>query len=283
MSSSQDRLERAMRLIGETPSVGNPRKKKSDEPTVSQRLKWLRDYLAIDADPYDFTYLVSDYYEWLGEDPPDTFDPDDPHDFFQTPDGEAIEKDFVAWLKSDGLDQFEVSNDANAPAYLHFDPRGVVESGEWLVHFSDDASDIARKGFVHGHPDERTLGLTTWFVDSVRKSEPGWNFGFIASSPDAIVAAQERKYGRHAVLFQAPGVRAHHWGDEEEQVIFWGPSARRFIPLYREDGSWHVEDAKTGDTVREGTFREVSSWAMEHFDARGVNIVVKPRRERSLA
>lgn len=283
MSDSQSRLQRAMRLVGETPGASNPRKTKSDEPTVAERLKWLGDYLKIDADPYDFTYLVSDYYEWLGEDPPEAFDADDPHDFFETDDGKAVEKDFVKWLTSEGLDQFEVANDAHAPAYLHFQVRGDAPADTWLVHFSDEAAGIARDGFLHGHPDERTLGLTTWFVDSVRKAEAGWNFGFRATSGDANNAAYNRKYGRDAVLFQAPGVRAYHWGDEEEQVIFWGPSAKRFIPLHRDsdrDG-WYVADTKTGEPVREGTFREVVAWATDHFDDRGVKIVVKTRKAKA--
>ncbi len=282
MNQSQERLDRAMRLVGETPGASNPRKKKLDEPTVPERLHGLREYLAIDADPYDFTYLIEDYYEALDRDPPASFDRDDHFDFFSTPEGQAVADDFKRWLLKEGLDQAEAAGDAHAPAYLHFDVRGpVLPPDTWLVHFVDEPESVGRDGFAYGHEDERTLGLTTHFVDSVRKNGPGWNFAFRATSPDARNAASARKYGRNAVLFQAPGVRVYHWGDEEEQVIFWGPSVRQFILLHRSsEVEWGVADARSGEFAREGYFRDVVEWATDHFDDRGVRLWAKPRRAR---
>ena len=110
MNQSQERLDRAMRLVGETPGASNPRKKKLDEPTVPERLHGLREYLAIDADPYDFTYLIEDYYEALDRDPPASFDRDDHFDFFSTPEGQAVADDFKRKVYD--------TDDLDIPAFL---------------------------------------------------------------------------------------------------------------------------------------------------------------------
>lgn len=92
----------------------------------------------------------------------------------------------------------------------------------WLVHFSDEAHRIAANGFRFGTDDVSWLGLTKFHS----KKFPGYNFAFEALSREADEAARTKKYGRDCVMFQNSGVRAYHWGDGEDQVIFYGPDVK---------------------------------------------------------
>lgn len=65
-------------------------------------------------------------------------------------------------------------------------------------------------------------------------------------------------------MFHANGIKVYHYGDEQHQVIFWGPSARDLVPIYHgnvdididhyddyidsrgdSDDTWYVTDDKS--------------------------------------
>jgi GNAT superfamily N-acetyltransferase len=237
----------------------NPRK---TGPGV-ERYEELRDYLSTDMDPWNFSYLLPDFYAAEGEDTPEAFDPDDPAEFLTTPEGQAVEPRFKAWLLGRG-DRLVRDEGAYTPAYLLFDGKGhLLPDDTWLVHFTDAPDAIASAGFAYGHPDRETLGLTTWFTEAKRRREQGWNFALRALSGDATMAAAKGSYGRHAVLFQSAALEIFHNGDNQWQAIFWGPDVRRVVPLWSEGGDWHAAYGDTGEDAVSGRYGDVARWVTE--------------------
>jgi len=140
---------------------------------------------------------------------------------------------------------------ADRPAYEHMSFNRLVRP-TWLVHFTDDPYEIASDGFQYGWDSTEGLGLTTHFTDNARKRGPGYNFAFALGSRDARNAERGQhygdspKYGKHAVVFWGGGVEAYHYGDEEDQVIFWGPEvppSRIFALWNGGDDGWCVRNA----------------------------------------
>lgn len=139
----------------------------------------------------------------------------------------------------------------------------------WVGHFCSDATDIATEGFIFGASDPYDLGLTTHKSDSYRRSRPGYNFGFELGSLHKNFndgnSRNSGKYGSELVLFQTSGVSAYHQGDNEDQVIFWGPDVDWVIPIVPAEDNGndnHSEDdyavlAKDG-SVAFRTYCEVS-------------------------
>ena len=114
---------------------------------------------------------------------------------------------------------------ADAPSFLFFDPPKVLRNA-WLVHFTNDADAIERKGFRHGIDDPSRVGLTTHFSKTA-KAQPGYTFAFRPEDVNRYAWSRgSPKYGKEAVVFRADAVLAHHTGDEEDQAIAWGPEAK---------------------------------------------------------
>lgn len=276
---SARRLAASVDALRSPPRIGNPGPRRG--PSTADRLRWLADYLRQRIDPHDFPERLRDFFDYEGE-APASFDGRDPYSFFSSPEWPAFSEAFSAWLLEHAIDG-ELMSDPHSPAYLHFSGVRLLPEGTWLVHFSDDAGDISRRGFVYGHADERTLALTTLLADDVRFDEAGWNFAFEAASADALRAAAENKYGSSAVLFRAAAVSAVHASDGERQAIFWGPSVKRAALLSGEGGrSWRVDDLRTGDVAFRGPFREAVAWAEDHFEERSPRVsaafAARPRR-----
>ena len=174
-------------------------------------------------------------------------------------------------------------NQAEMPTHFHFekDPE-LVRRDTWLVHFCKDPWSIKKDGFTHGTADVSRLGLTTW--SSMRaKQSGGYNFAFDALGRHADAAAHSRKYGNAAVMFRHAGTRAYHAGDDEDQVIFWGPEVDRggIVMLYggvderfdagKEksdiDSGWGVTRANRDGYVFVGEdFEDAALWVKRHFD-----------------
>ena len=119
----------------------------------------------------------------------------------------------------------------------------------WLVHFGDDAGAIAYEGFDKGVNEVDKLSLTTHHCQDYMDHE-GYNFAYTAR--DASREGFDRgmaKYGKEAVIFQAPYLLFYHDGDEEDQCVFWGPSARSIVlvtdasrgPCITLEDDWGVE------------------------------------------
>jgi len=178
---------------------------------------------------------------------------------------QTVQKTMTDKEKEDFGDSFMRDDPASAPTWMHMEKGVRLPREEWLIHFSDDADRVAWKGFTHGSDDMTRLGLTTYMRKDSKKYG-GYNFAFIAQSRDARNAAREGKYGKGAVMFQASGVKSHHYGDQEDQVMFWGPAINKdhLILLQRVDDKWGVVSSGKRDYAYVGEFSDVVNWVIHN-------------------
>lgn len=120
---------------------------------------------------------------------------------------------------------------------LHRDGLKHIEQKpeQWLVHFSGYAEEISTHGFTQGTP----LSHVGWKGAWGSGNGPGFNFACAADDEQAI-----EFWSQHtpcAVVFRAEGVTCWH-KDGFDQVIFWGPSAKRpmFVLETLDDGPWEM-------------------------------------------
>lgn len=246
------------------------------EPTLSARLGALADYLSIEVDAFDFAWLLPEFFASAGSRTPGSYDPDDPSSFLLSEEGAAATPAFEAWLTRHRLLRPDIASDPHSPAYLTFDNVSrPTPDARWLVHFSDDAEEIARSGFIYGQPDESLLALTTHFTDEVRRKRSGWNFAFEHDSPEAFSASRARKYGRDAVLFRARYVLATHYGDMERQAIFWGPSVSRVALVERDGWRWVARDTGGRGEACSGDFTRALECCVSLERSRGLRVFRK--------
>jgi len=135
-------------------------------------------------------------------------------------------------------------NPSEYPAWSYFDDKPTIVKNQWLIHFTDEANNIAEQGFKYGVDDMTKLGLTT-SLGEFEKKYGGYNFAYLLSDFPKYARGGHRsnnyKYGDEAVIFNASGIKVWHYGDEEYQVIFYGNTARNIIPIVG------GEDVKWGD------------------------------------
>lgn len=215
----------------------------------------LNSYLKRGFDPYDFCHLLPEFLKTNKKK-------------ISKEMRESIRNEDTAQLMEDWLvlssikDQSDFQNWAvthhsvgqmptDEPPYLNMDYGGVKKSG-WLIHFTDNPKNIADQGFKYGFDDLsfRGLSVTTHFTEQHRLKHPGYNFAFDAEDARSL-GSGIGKYGRHAVVFWGAGVKTYHYGDEEKQIVFWGPSINKnmIFPVFSNNGSWTIEDAR-GRTLK---------------------------------
>ena len=143
--------------------------------------------------------------------------------------------------------------------------EGVVKP-TWLIHFTDDPDGIAMNGFKYGHEEFRGLHLTTYKGD--RMKFPGYNFYFDTDNErDYRSTARQGKYGKHAVVFWGSGVEAWHSGDEERQVVFWGPSVRKdmIFPVKNDYGDWTVFGWNDRELYKSESIEDAVNWIINNY------------------
>jgi len=226
--------------------------------SYDREMAFLRNYLKQGFDPYDYGWLVEEFLENEGFGVDDDFDG---NEWVEKATPQQLEE-FKEWAE-DKLQN--VQEDTTTPAYRHFDYERIQTPG-WLVHFTDDAFGVAWKGFLYGHEEVEGLGLTTWKGESSRKKYASFNFALDADSKYATWAANSHKYGKDAVVFWGSGVLAYHHGDEEGQVIFWGPSVKTdmIFPIYFREGEWVVE-GEDGRVMVQGEFDTAVNWIQNNY------------------
>lgn len=113
--------------------------------------------------------------------------------------------------------------------YFYADPEDVSDN-TWLIHFSNSANEIYKQQkFNYGISDYLKLGMT--HLHNKVKSDNVYNFAFEAN--DLI-----EKYGnlqkalnvwtpnaKSCIIFKSKAIKAYHFGDDIEQVIFYAPDA----------------------------------------------------------
>ena len=230
---------------------------------------WLAKALKGGFDPhdYDYDYDVPAFLEYY-----------DPKFLSSDPDAEPYEigEQWISQASEDQLKDFEEWIDqrdphavweTDEPPSRHF-VGGELTKPDWLVHFTEDASAIASQGFKYGHEDYRGLGLTTWKSEEYRRKYPGFNFALELGMRNTNYTARQGKYGKEAVIFWGMGVKTFHSGDEEDQIIFWGPSinTNMIFPIFQDGEGWYVEMAN-GREVRldDPSFENVADWVTRNW------------------
>ena len=164
------------------------------------------------------------------------------------------------------------------PAFLTLEEPEYFENS-WLIHFSDKAEKISKEGFIYGVDNYDGLTVTGYGkghgVITDDKVQDGFNFAYDANDFRLYFRnfAGNPKYGHHAVLFKSNGIKVFHNGDNEYQVIFWGPTAKNLIFIenfyYREIGErvWCIRSLKTNKiTYYNKDLSEVVKWAINNYD-----------------
>ncbi len=189
----------------------------------------------------------------------DDLSEEDPEIFFTIPKDEQDECE--EWI----MDYLETHAPHELPSSHFFTDvsKTLIPRQTWLIHYCDSPWDIAANGFKYGTWDTGKLGLTTYYKKSA-KSGGGYNFAYEAGSRSSSFGSD--KYGKHAVMFQNSGAKAWHSSDEEEQVIFWGPSVnhRSIVVLNKEYSDWHVMNRYTHKPLFTGEIDDVMNWVMKN-------------------
>lgn len=168
----------------------------------------------------------------------------------------------------------------SAPGWVFFSQPRLIKN-EWLVHFSDNAFQIAEQGFAYGTQDLNRLAYSG-AGDIHNKFGEGYDFAYLADSAMDVMYGNGNnystpKYGSEFVLFRASGVEVWHDGDEERQVIFYGPSAKSIIYIrkeqskspqyYGDDEVWQVCDIHNRRVIFEDVELEaVINWAIKNYE-----------------
>lgn len=217
---------------------------------------------------HKYSYMVDDFFsEELDEDVPEKYVGMEGYEVVETmeADGDPLFKAFCQWIM-EKFNNGRSGMEYDRPAWSTFS-EGELMRNQWLVHFtsSDNAHSIMRHGFTKGVDDIDQLGWTTHLHDRA-KQHGGYNFAYHWS--DVRRYGSDGKYGDTAVIFMASGVRAHHYGDEEPQFVFYGNTARHINVIHknRETDMWELE-AKNGRVlVSKERIHEIVEWFITFHD-----------------
>lgn len=237
---------------------------------------YLSDPSEMNLDPY---MHWDDMIVWLDEYHPEIsakINREDPSSYHEFPD--AVRQELESDIGSDLQYQEMQHNPAELDTKAHVDFRRMVKTPEWYVHFSDDANNIASKGFTIGVDDMTKLGLTTHFKnDSFNKKYGGYNFAFMADSGDAISVSRTSMYGDNFVMFNMRGaVEVYHYGDQETQYIVYGKELdpRNLILVEKDDeGEYAVavhpskwSNAGADYVTNPMSYEAVIQWVAQNYD-----------------
>lgn len=255
----------------------------------------LRDYLSMPIEtkmeylPHEYSYFFNDFLEEMGyefEMPKEKVksdymdEPDEEVNMFEYDDelitylernDKITYNDFARYL----YDKIESNTlpipERELPAWTYFD-RPILVKNQWLIHFTNDAQDIARDGFKYGVNDMTKLGLTTHFGE-FEKKYGGYNFAFLLSDFERYGKSsygswtRSYKYGNEAVIFNASGIKVWHKGDEEYQVIFFGNTAKNIIPITRgSNKKFGVYDKKGKLLYENDKLENVVNWIVNNYN-----------------
>lgn len=155
-----------------------------------------------------------------------------------------------SWLRH------EYGREIPAFFWLEPSPDTLLPANSWIIHYTDYPLAIANDGFKFGVQKEDDLAFT--FDNGIRNKSrgPGYNFGYLLDGvfdPDQRTSQNSvmGSYGDHAVIFQSSGLQCYHIGDQEKQVIFYGPSVKRnIIPLMYVDDGWYGPSGPVFPTLK---------------------------------
>ena len=176
---------------------------------------------------------------------------------------ESLVEMFLNMLEENNLcDHFvsemqSIADDYELPSWCTMKFNRIVKN-EWCIHFGSDSDSIAKEGFTGGTPDIEHLAYTN---AGAQKTSAGYDFAFLMNDRNV----DYNEYGDEAVIFRTSGVEIYHYGDNQNQVVFWGPNVKNFIPIHQDNGDWVVYGAKGQILVRCGRPSEIAIWATENL------------------
>ena len=176
---------------------------------------------------------------------------------------ESLVEMFLNMLEENNLCDHFVSEMQNIvdyyelPSWCTMDFNRIVKN-EWCIHFGSDSETIAKEGFTGGTPEIEHLAYTN---AGVQKSSAGYDFAFLINDRNV----DYNNYGDEAVIFRTSGVEIYHYGDNQNQVVFWGPNVKSFIPIHQDNGDWVVYGQNGQVLVRCGRPSEIALWATENL------------------
>jgi hypothetical protein len=221
--------------------------------------------------PYHFSWLYQDYMTHIGEIPTG--------DYLDNPDEVItnLKKEHPDWFRGfvnyilKKIDRNEIEH-IDKPAWMFFDKAEIVKN-QWLIHFTNDAEDVAMKGFKYGIDDIGKLGLTVYQSDEEKKYG-GYNFAYLLKDFEKYGRSKHSyrdlryKYGREAVVFRASGIKTWHYGDEEPQVVFRGSRTTDRIPIITSETGYGILDKKKHGLFihEEETMEEMVKWIVDNYE-----------------
>jgi hypothetical protein len=173
--------------------------------------------------------------------------------------------DFLDWMYSQVID----GKLDEHPSWYVLRYMDIIKN-QWLLHFSDNAKNIWQdQKFKYGFDDLDRLAYTTHHKKSLKRTN-GYNFAYdlkdYAKYGRSRFSDKKWKYGKEAVLFRASGIKAYHYGDEEPQVIFWGPTANNIVYIIYSDGDWVIEGTNNRVLYKSRFLTDVVKWAVNNFE-----------------
>lgn len=216
-------------------------------------------------------YLYTDFwYTWdsFSEEQVDVGD----HQVNDYEDAEGLPQEIIDNWNDWIYDQIEDGNyrdigidDADVPTWAHMNFIKILRN-KWLVHLTDNADGVVKDGFIYGVDNIDKLGLTTYMGD-FDKSYGGYNFAYDINDVERFgISGNGYKYGSEAVFFRASGAKISHYGDEEDQVIFYGKTATDRIPAYKGDDGWELRSTKTDEIiVTKDNLGQLGEWIEKNF------------------
>jgi hypothetical protein len=253
---------------------------------------YLRDYLSMSKErkmvylPHEYYYFFQDFIDETGaefEQPKETVKSDyEDEDDVEVNMFDDNELELMTWLENNDkktyndfakylydriMDSTLPINDSEYPAWAYFSDNPELIKNQWLIHFTDNANDIAKEGFKYGIDEMEKLGLTCHLSD-FEKKYGGYNFAYTLSDfPKYAKKSGGYKYGKEAVIFNASGIKVWHYGDEEPQVIFYGNTAKNIIPITSGENSEFAIYSKDNKILYENDdLKNVVYWLIKNFN-----------------
>lgn len=259
---------------------------------IGNQMIYLRDYLNMSDEqkkeslPYEFPYLLADYFNSYGEEDSEYYmwnqiynEMDDgSHPDFE--DYEYVEHlktehpdlydTFAEWL-FDGVINGDLHDSVphqDYPAWSFLSDPKLIKN-QWLIHFTNYATEIARDGFKYGVEEMSKLGLTTSLGD-FEKKYGGYNFAYTLGDFHryGYKGGARYSYGKQAVIFRASGIQLWHSSDNEPQVIFYGNTAKNIIPITEGDKEeWGIKNKITGRFLYQfESLPSVVNWLTKNYN-----------------
>lgn len=240
---------------------------------ITNDINYLKKYLTQSDEekkadlPYQYPYFIDDflYDNDIDVDIPEDYEQEEKVEWLKDNDNE-IYNEYSNWLfkKINNFNLRIPETDYPSWAYMY---DAKILKNQWLIHFTDDADEIAREGFKLGVSEYDRLGLTK-HMSNFDKEFGGYNFAYTLNDFQryGYQGYGKYKYGNEAVLFRASGIRTYHNGDEEEQVIFYGNTARNIIPITSGENDDFAVYTKNGRLLYENdSLPKVVDWVVKNY------------------